>query len=66
MDLTDYINTLGGTATGILGALNKKQTTIVQQAAPAPAASGNSLTKFLPWIIGGVIGLVVLLLVVKK
>lgn len=66
MNLTDYIDSLGGTATGILGALNKNKVGTAAPQAAAPAAAASSFTKFLPWIIGGVVGLVVLLVVVKK
>lgn len=65
MDLTDYIDSLGGAAGAILGGLNKKNSTPAPVAA-TPVASNSSITKFLPWIIGGVVGLVVLLVVIRK
>lgn len=56
--LTDILNTGGGVATNILGALNPpKTTTVVQQPAPAPVKSNNTL-----WIVGGIAAAVVLVL----
>lgn len=61
MDLTDYIDSLGGAAGSVLGALNKKP------AAAAPAATSSSgLGAYLPWIIGGGLILVVVLFVLGR
>lgn len=65
MDLTDFIDSLGGAAGAVLTGLNSGK-----NKAPAPkpvdTTSSASITKFLPWIIGGVVGLVLLLVVIRK
>jgi hypothetical protein len=64
-DLTGYISDLGSlgtTASNLLGAVQGKKPAA---AAAAPAAS-SSFTKYLPWIIGGVVGLLVLFMVIRK
>jgi hypothetical protein len=66
-DILKGVNGLAGDATGILNALNggNKQPTAAPNKPTGAAASGPGIGKFLPWIIGGV-ALLVLVVVLGR